>query len=59
MMSQEHAYCLAIEQLRVVKNISLFSSIQRVIFDELTRLLNHFLAVACHALDVGSMSSIF
>ena len=30
-----------------------------ILFDELTRLLNHFLAVACHALDIGSMSSIF
>ena len=59
MMSQEHAYCLAIEQLKAIKNISLFSSIQRVLFDELTRLLNHLLAIACHALDVGSMSSIF
>lgn len=31
----------------------------RVIFDELSRILNHLLAIACHALDVGSMSSIF
>lgn len=59
MMTQEHAYCLAIEHLQNIKNISYFCSIQRILFDELTRLLNHFLAVACHALDVGSMSSIF
>lgn len=59
MMTQEHAYCLAIENLQGIKNISKFSSLQRVLFDELTRLLNHFLAIACHALDVGSMSSIF
>lgn len=31
----------------------------RVIFDELSRILNHLLAIACHALDIGSMSSIF
>ena len=59
MMTQEHAYCLAIEQLQNIKNISIFCSLQRILFDELTRLLNHFLAIACHALDVGSMSSIF
>jgi NADH:ubiquinone oxidoreductase subunit D len=59
MMSQEHAYCLAIEQLSNIKNISTICSIQRILFDELTRLLNHFLAIACHALDIGSMSSIF
>lgn len=27
--------------------------------DEITRIMNHFLALACHALDVGSMSPIF
>ena len=31
----------------------------RTLYDELTRILNHLLAIACHALDVGSMSSIF
>ena len=59
MMSQEHAYCLSIEHLLNIKNISTVCSLQRVMFDELTRLLNHFLAISCHALDVGSMSSIF
>lgn len=59
MMTQEHGYCLAIEQLQNIKNISIYCSLQRILFDELTRLLNHFLAIACHALDVGSMSSIF
>ena len=59
MMTQEHAYCLTIEKLQNIKNISAHVSVQRVLFDELTRLLNHFLAIACHALDVGSMSSIF
>lgn len=28
-------------------------------FDELTRVLNHLLAVSCHALDIGSMSTLF
>jgi len=59
MMSQEHAYCLAIET--AMGNININSSVThvRTIFDELTRILNHMLAVACHALDVGSMSVLF
>jgi NADH:ubiquinone oxidoreductase subunit D len=58
-MSQEHAYCLSIEKLLNIKNVSTYTSYIRVLFDELTRILNHFLAIACHALDIGSMSSIF
>merc|ERR1712159_751558 len=59
MLLQEHAYCLAIESL--LGNLNFNSSISqiRTLYDELTRILNHLLAVACHALDVGSMSSIF
>ncbi len=59
MMSQEHAYVLAIEKLLNISNILYNINLIRILFDELTRLLNHFLAVACHALDIGSMSSIF
>lgn len=59
MMSQEHAYCLAIESLMGIKNYSFSTNLTRILFDELTRILNHFLAIACHALDIGSMSSIF
>jgi len=35
-----------------------FSKI-RTLYDELTRILNHMLALSCHALDVGSMSPLF
>ena len=59
MMTQEHAFCLAIERildLTVTNPITLYT---RILFDELTRVLNHLLAVACHALDIGSMSSVF
>ena len=59
MLVQEHAYCLAIESLLNNKNYSSIFSKIRVLFDELTRILNHFLAIGCHALDVGSMSSLF
>lgn len=59
MMTQEHAYCLAIEKLLNIQNISKSTNFIRILFDELTRILNHMLAIACHALDIGSMSSIF
>lgn len=59
MMTQEHAYCLTIEKLLNIQNVSRQTTYIRVLFDELTRILNHMLAVACHALDIGSMSSIF
>jgi NADH:ubiquinone oxidoreductase subunit D len=59
MVTQEHAYCLAIENLLGTTNYSATFVQVRTLFDELTRILNHMLALACHALDVGSMSSIF
>jgi NADH dehydrogenase (ubiquinone) Fe-S protein 2 len=59
MLTQEHAYCLAIENLLNTTNYSSIVSQVRTLYDEITRILNHLLAVACHALDVGSMSSIF
>ena len=59
MMTQEHTYCLAIEYLQQIFNVSQQINFVRILFDELTRIMNHFLAIACHALDIGSMSSIF
>lgn len=59
MLTQEHTYCLAIEALLGFQLKNKFISYIRILFDEITRILNHFLAIACHALDVGSMSSIF
>ena len=59
MMSQEHAYCLAIERLLGYTHITPTVSLIRILFDEITRVLNHMLAVACHALDICQMSAIF
>ena len=59
MMTQEHAYCLSIERLKGNTYLSSTTSLVRVLFDELTRILNHMLAIACHALDIGQMSAIF
>lgn len=59
MLVQEHAYCLGIESLLGTTNYTATFCQIRTLFDELTRVLNHMLGVACHALDVGSMSSVF
>jgi len=55
MMSQEHTYCLAIETMLHCK-IPLRAQYIRVLFAEITRILNHLLAVGCHAMDVGAMT---
>ena len=55
---QENVFCLSVDKLKKI-NYSSINLITRTIFDELTRILNHLLAIACHALDVGSMSTIF
>lgn len=59
MMAQEHAYCLGIENLMGSSNFSSTFCQIRTLYDELTRILNHMLAVGCHALDVGSMASVW
>jgi NADH dehydrogenase I D subunit len=55
MMCQEHTFCLAVEKLLICK-IPLRAQYIRVIFSELTRLLNHLLAISTHALDVGALT---
>lgn len=59
MLLQEHAYCISVEKLLNKKFLKKNVNRVRVMYDELTRILNHLLAIACHALDVGSMSPIF
>jgi NADH:ubiquinone oxidoreductase subunit D len=55
MMAQEHAYSLAVENL-LQCCIPFRASILRVLFCEITRLLNHLLALTTHALDVGALT---
>lgn len=55
MMSQEHTYSLAVENLCEIQ-VPRRAKILRVIFAEITRILNHLLAVGCHAMDVGAMT---
>lgn len=55
MMAQEQAYSLTVESLLNI-SVPLRAKLIRVIFAELTRLLNHLLALTTHALDVGALT---
>jgi len=55
MMAQEHTYSLAIEKLANI-NVPRRAQVIRVIFLEITRILNHLLAIGCHSMDVGAMT---
>ena len=55
MMANEHAYCLAIEKLLGIE-VPERAQYIRVLFDEITRVLNHLLWLGAHALDVGALT---
>jgi NADH-quinone oxidoreductase subunit D len=55
MMCNEHAYVMAIEKLLALQ-VPLRAQYIRVMFDEITRILNHLLWLGAHALDVGAMT---
>ena len=55
MMCNEHAYVMAIEKLLGLE-IPLRAQYIRVMFDEITRILNHLLWIGAHGLDVGAMT---
>jgi NADH dehydrogenase I D subunit len=55
MMCQEHTYSLAIERLLNLE-VPVKARYIRMLFCELTRILNHLLAVTTHALDVGALT---
>lgn len=55
MMAQEHTYSLAIEKMLML-DVPIRSKIIRMIFLEITRILNHILGITTHALDVGAMT---
>jgi len=54
-MSNELAFCLIIEKMLEVK-IPIRAQYIRVIFMEITRLINHLMAITTHALDVGALT---
>ena len=55
MMCNEHAYVMAIERLLDIE-VPLRAQYIRVMFDEITRILNHLLWLGAHALDIGAMT---
>jgi NADH-quinone oxidoreductase subunit D len=57
MMSNEHAYCLAVERLLGV-DVPIRAQYIRVLFSEITRLLNHLLWLGAHGLDCGAMNML-
>ncbi|UTH75118.1 NADH-quinone oxidoreductase subunit D [Chromobacterium sp. IIBBL 290-4] len=55
MMCNEHAYCLAIEKMMGIE-VPERAQYIRVMFAEITRILNHLLWIGAHALDIGAMT---
>ncbi len=51
MMCQEHAFSLAVENCQV----TLLAQYVRLTYSDITRILNHLLAVTYHATDVGAV----
>ena len=56
-MAQEHAFALAVEKLLDI-NVPIRAQYIRVIFAEISRLLNHILNITTFALDVGAMTPL-
>jgi NADH-quinone oxidoreductase subunit D len=55
MMANEHAYVNAIEKMLDV-DVPIRAQYIRVMFDEITRILNHLMWLGAHALDIGAMT---
>ena len=55
MMCNEHAYCLAIEKLMGIE-VPERAQYIRVMFAEITRILNHLLWIGAHSIDIGAMT---
>lgn len=55
MMCNEHAYCMAIEKMTGIE-VPLRAQYIRVMFDEITRILNHLMWIGAHGIDCGAMT---
>lgn len=58
MMCNEQCFSLAIEKLLNI-DVPIRAKYIRVLFAELTRILNHIMGIGTHALDVGAMTPFF
>ena len=59
MLIQEHSYCLAMEKLMKKEKFFQSFNMVRTMYDEMTRILNHLMAIGSHTLDIGAMAPIF
>lgn len=55
MMAQEHAFSLAVERL-LNREVPLRAQYIRVLFEGITRILNHIMAITTHAMDIGALT---
>jgi NADH-quinone oxidoreductase subunit D len=55
MMCNEHAYCMAIEKMVGIE-VPIRAQYIRVMFDEITRVLNHLMWIGAHGIDCGAMT---
>lgn len=58
MMANEHCYSLAVEKLLNI-DVPLRAKYIRVLFSEITRILNHIMGIGTHALDIGAITPFF
>ncbi|NIQ08922.1 MAG: NADH-quinone oxidoreductase subunit D, partial [Gammaproteobacteria bacterium] len=54
-MCNEHGYVMAIEKMLGIE-VPIRAQYIRVMFDEITRILNHLMWLGTHALDIGAMT---
>ncbi|XP_046384259.1 NADH dehydrogenase [ubiquinone] iron-sulfur protein 2, mitochondrial-like isoform X3 [Ischnura elegans] len=57
-MLNEQCFCLAVEKLLNI-DVPIRAKYIRVLFGEITRILNHILAITCHVIDVGAITPFF
>lgn len=56
MMNNEEAFALALEEVTKIKEIPERAKGIRVLYNELTRILNHLMAITTHAMDIGALT---
>jgi NADH:ubiquinone oxidoreductase subunit D len=55
-MAMEHSYCLAVERTNTVVSRAKWI---RMLYAEITRVLNHLLAITCFAMDTGALTPFY
>lgn len=58
-LTQTHAYCMCAERILACSLADNDTRLLRTLLDEFSRILNHLLSLATHALDIGTMATLF